>query len=118
MGSFSNTVEGSMEISEEITITAGETSEKKEWATPTYEVDPIEEARVVTMRTAQMVGKIVTGTLVATGNSRKKYWIRWNRFKRDDVWSHPALRNHRARTRHRHRLEEAPQTEEVTTVLE
>merc|ERR1712098_426461 len=91
-------------------------------------------ARVVTMRTAKMVGKIVTGTLVATGNSRKKYWIRWNRFKRDDVWVHPAviktalgenpeigvtrceiteLGPDTATAWRKH-----PQTEEVTTVLE
>merc|ERR1711964_192684 len=65
-----------------------EPAKRKAWVPPIYDVEPKEEARVVAMRTEQLVGKTVTGSYFVTGNNRTKHWIRWNNKKCDNIYVH------------------------------
>merc|ERR1711964_570748 len=53
-----------------------EPAKRKAWVPPIYDVEPKEEARVVAMRTEQLVGKTVTGS----------YFVRCNNKKCDNIY--------------------------------
>lgn len=63
----------------------------KVWSAPVYDVDPEEEKRVIEMRNKQLLGKTVIGYLQLTGSNYKKYWIRWNSKKCDNIYIHEDL---------------------------